>query len=498
MLLGIFILFSINIYIIFFFTKWREAIFPVLMYFCFQILLFGYSLYYLKSGGLLFVYKSLIFGSSSLDKFFTNLPINYNYLAIMLSLGRLSFSLFFLLFAIQKNFNMNLFFQSRIYLYYILVGIICLCFFLSLPTTFVGFFSGNYKAQEFVVKLIDVVIDLYLVIGILFYVLEYFDIHLNYIKNRQRLLIFSQFFLAIQFLFFSRLEPIFLFQNYSSINYNLTFSPYLGVKVENFWIILMFFCLVSTVLNITQNWRYYKVYYDRNKKELIIKDKISAANVSSSILIHGLKNQLLSSEILIHDLKMQVGTGNALNLSEVEDTLGLLESNQQFIQERINILYKSFINVNTKLVPTDSISLRDVTNSKVKSKINCPNIYWKVRAGTLLCDENLLSEVISNLVCNAVEACENVLDPIIMVKILFLKRKTVISVSDNGPGLPKELQERVFQPFITTKNSLTNWGLGLCYSKMIVEKHKGSINFISKENEGTTFIITLSKYKGTL
>ncbi|MBK5201203.1 MAG: HAMP domain-containing histidine kinase [Spirochaetaceae bacterium] len=251
-------------------------------------------------------------------------------------------------------------------------------------------------------------------------------------------------------------------------------------------------------MNIVQNWRYYKVDYDRAKKELTINEKISSASASSSILIHGLKNQLLSLEILIKDLGMQIEKDYNGNISEsVRETLDLLEENQQFIQKRLDILYKSFIKVNTKLVLTDSTSLRDITQEKLKSKINAPHIYWKVRSGTLLCDENLLSEALSNLICNAVEACENVLDPIIMVKILFLKKKTIISVSDNGPGLPKHLQEKVFQPFTTTKNSLTNWGLGLCYSKMIIEKHMGDISFISKENEGTTFIITLSKYKET-
>jgi signal transduction histidine kinase len=65
----------------------------------------------------------------------------------------------------------------------------------------------------------------------------------------------------------------------------------------------------------------------------------------------------------------------------------------------------------------------------------------------------------------------------------------VIRVSDNGPGIPESIREKVLQPFFTTKDEGT--GLGLSIVARIIEEHQGWIDIESKEGEGTTFIITL-------
>jgi signal transduction histidine kinase len=70
-------------------------------------------------------------------------------------------------------------------------------------------------------------------------------------------------------------------------------------------------------------------------------------------------------------------------------------------------------------------------------------------------------------------------------------QRVIISVTDNGNGIPLKLIDKVFQPFFTTKPSGHGTGLGLSLSYDIVKAHGGEINVNSKEGEGTTFIITL-------
>ena len=65
-----------------------------------------------------------------------------------------------------------------------------------------------------------------------------------------------------------------------------------------------------------------------------------------------------------------------------------------------------------------------------------------------------------------------------------------ISFSDNGPGIPEDMQEKVFVPHFTTKN--TGAGLGMPISKNIVEGSGGKISFQSSE-KGTTFCVYLRK-----
>jgi signal transduction histidine kinase len=66
-----------------------------------------------------------------------------------------------------------------------------------------------------------------------------------------------------------------------------------------------------------------------------------------------------------------------------------------------------------------------------------------------------------------------------------------ISVADTGKGIPEELRERIFEPFITTKGEGEGTGLGLSTTLMIVDRHNGRIEFDSRIDSGTTFRIWL-------
>ena len=62
---------------------------------------------------------------------------------------------------------------------------------------------------------------------------------------------------------------------------------------------------------------------------------------------------------------------------------------------------------------------------------------------------------------------------------------------DNGNGIPKEIEDKVFEPKFTTKTS--GMGLGLGIVKNIIKSHEGTIRYVSKKGKGTTFIIALSR-----
>ncbi len=68
----------------------------------------------------------------------------------------------------------------------------------------------------------------------------------------------------------------------------------------------------------------------------------------------------------------------------------------------------------------------------------------------------------------------------------------LITVSDNGNGIPQKIVDKIFQPFFTTKPTGQGTGLGLSLSYDIMKAHGGEIKVESKEKEGTTFIIQLT------
>ena len=107
-------------------------------------------------------------------------------------------------------------------------------------------------------------------------------------------------------------------------------------------------------------------------------------------------------------------------------------------------------------------------------------------------DPEQLKEVLVNIVMNACEAMERGGKVVIYEEETFVKPLggvAVIRLSDNGPGISESISEKIFQPFFTTKEDGT--GLGLSIATRIVEEHQGRLDVTSKEDEGTTFIITL-------
>ncbi|MBK8504697.1 MAG: hypothetical protein IPL46_22310 [Saprospiraceae bacterium] len=66
-----------------------------------------------------------------------------------------------------------------------------------------------------------------------------------------------------------------------------------------------------------------------------------------------------------------------------------------------------------------------------------------------------------------------------------------ITISDNGPGIPAEIKDKIFQPFFTTKPAGQGTGLGLSLSYDIIKAHGGQLNVHSEEGGGSEFIITL-------
>jgi signal transduction histidine kinase len=107
-------------------------------------------------------------------------------------------------------------------------------------------------------------------------------------------------------------------------------------------------------------------------------------------------------------------------------------------------------------------------------------------------DPEQLKEVLVNLIVNACEAMGQGGDLVIREEVAVIPgkgRAASIRVIDNGPGIPRALQEKVLQPFFTTKDEGT--GLGLSIAARIIEEHGGSLEAASEEGKGAAFTIVL-------
>ena len=109
-----------------------------------------------------------------------------------------------------------------------------------------------------------------------------------------------------------------------------------------------------------------------------------------------------------------------------------------------------------------------------------------------------IGRVILNLISNAFyvvdekkkSGIENY-EPTVSVSTKKIADKILISVKDNGNGIPAKVLDKIFQPFFTTKPTGQGTGLGLSLSYDIVKAHGGEITVSSKINEGSEFVISI-------
>jgi two-component system nitrogen regulation sensor histidine kinase NtrY len=104
-------------------------------------------------------------------------------------------------------------------------------------------------------------------------------------------------------------------------------------------------------------------------------------------------------------------------------------------------------------------------------------------------DKNHLIRVFNNLIINAIQAIPSDRKGDIQVSMYRVNQHAVVQISDNGGGIPPEIQKRVFEPNFTTKTSGSGLGLAIC--RKIIEALDGNIRFETRENEGTDFFVEL-------
>jgi signal transduction histidine kinase len=109
-----------------------------------------------------------------------------------------------------------------------------------------------------------------------------------------------------------------------------------------------------------------------------------------------------------------------------------------------------------------------------------------------------IGRVILNLITNAFYAVDQKkkqeidgYEPKVTIHTKRTKKSNEISVSDNGNGIPKTALDKIFQPFFTTKPTGQGTGLGLSLSYDIITAHGGELKVVTKQGEGSQFIIIL-------
>jgi len=156
------------------------------------------------------------------------------------------------------------------------------------------------------------------------------------------------------------------------------------------------------------------------------------------------------------------------------------------------------------ILKKEELDVHEIITDAIKNiKLQVENRGGKIRTrfnateSILMADHDHITNVIFNLLDNAIKYTLNIPEIIISTENSY--SGILISVKDNGTGISKSNQKKIFEKLyrIPTGNihNVKGFGLGLSYVKAIVEQHEGKISIESELNKGTSFIIYLPNFK---
>ncbi len=251
--------------------------------------------------------------------------------------------------------------------------------------------------------------------------------------------------------------------------------------------------------------------------QLVHAEKMASLGELTAGIAHEIQNPLNFvnnfSEVnkeLLEELKDEIDKGN---LEEVKLIANDVIENQvriNFHGKRADAIVKGMLQHSRSSTgikePTDINELADEylrlayhgLRAKDKSFNATMNTDFNETIGTINIIPQDIGRVILNLITNAFYVVTEKkkklgqdFEPIVSVSTKKIYDRVLISVKDNGDGIPENILDKIFQPFFSTKPTGQGTGLGLSLSYDIVKAHGGEIRVNTKKEEGTEFIISL-------
>jgi PAS domain S-box-containing protein len=206
-------------------------------------------------------------------------------------------------------------------------------------------------------------------------------------------------------------------------------------------------------------------------------------NATSTMRILQSKN-LLTPELKEYFLDEQEGF--KLVDENLKRAIDLVRSFKEVSVDRAHSSLRK-IKLKTYLETLTGSFLPLLRRSRCQLTLNCPEEI------VITTEPSSLGQIITNLVVNStVHAFEGIKSPEITIKAFLCQEEVTIIISDNGRGIPADIQHKIFEPFFTTRRNNGGTGLGLfIVSRIVQETLKGHISCESNEGSGTAFTLQI-------
>ncbi|RMA64388.1 histidine kinase/DNA gyrase B/HSP90-like ATPase [Ulvibacter antarcticus] len=213
-----------------------------------------------------------------------------------------------------------------------------------------------------------------------------------------------------------------------------------------------------------------------------------------NVMSHEIINTITPISSLAENLDslLQEGAPNDETLIELSQGLNIIKRRSHHLTTFVDsyrklaelpLPEKEIFNVARLIRNTISLFQPEFEEKKVNINLNASEKL------NLSADKKQMEQILINLITNSIFAVSGTENPQIDIELVQKNNKCIISVSDNGEGIPKDIKEKIFIPYFTTRKNGS--GIGLTLSKSMVESHNGTL-FFSSGNGKTTFIVSLN------
>jgi signal transduction histidine kinase len=229
-----------------------------------------------------------------------------------------------------------------------------------------------------------------------------------------------------------------------------------------------------------------------------LRDRLAALGEMAAAIAHEVKNPLAGIEVMAGILRRQL-TGVPDAQAALNDIINEAKMANAIVQDVLEFVRPIRLEVERVALPAvvhDAVTMAEshVPRGQTKVSVNlAPDL------PTIQGDEHQLRQLFTNLLTNAFEALNG--SGFVDIRASFTEEDhgtmtdarpipmIVVEVVDNGPGVPRDIAEKVFSPFFTTKAQGS--GLGLAIVRKIVDAHDGRIDLSTRPGGGACFRITL-------
>ncbi|MBW7898960.1 MAG: two-component sensor histidine kinase [Candidatus Brocadia sapporoensis] len=227
------------------------------------------------------------------------------------------------------------------------------------------------------------------------------------------------------------------------------------------------------------------------EKRAMHSERLAFVGTLAGGLAHEIKNPLSTFSINLQLLMEDVQNLKGENNKKVYTRIQALQREVQRLEEILNDFLKYAKGQKLTLEDCNINEVVDEVVDFITPEIKQKKILilksYDAHLPPCRLDINLVKQAILNVVINAEQAMEHGGE--LMIRTSGNKKYIQIDVTDTGTGISKDILDKIFQVYYSTKK--TGTGLGLPTAKRIIEEHKGTISVQSEENKGSNFSIKL-------